>query len=263
MPVSRDLADKSVQAAIAAIEIYNKPDFHFREEAFSLLITNAWELLLKGKWLSDHSEDVTSLYEYDNAPNSPTQKKVRVNRCGNPITFGMTYLARRLCEDKNSGIEQPCLDNLLALVEVRDASAHFVNKDLYFGRRILEIGTASIQNFVTLITEWFQIDLSRYNFFLMPLSFYHGFEAAAPLSVSNYTEQMQRLLTYLDTLGATQIQENGAEAPHQSFALRLETRLIRGKDTQTMAFRWTDDPSAPAVALREEDVLKAYPWTYR
>jgi hypothetical protein len=30
-----------------------------------------------------------------------------------------------------------------------------------------------------------------------------------------------------------------------------------------MAFRWTDDPSAPAVSLREEDVLRNYPWTYR
>jgi len=37
MPLSHDLAQKSVQATIAAIEIYNKPDFHFREEAFSVL----------------------------------------------------------------------------------------------------------------------------------------------------------------------------------------------------------------------------------
>ena len=262
MPLSHDLAQKSVQAAIAAIEIYNKPDFHFREEAFSVLMTNSWELLLKAKWLSDHSDDVTSLHEHDNDPKHPTKKKVRVNRCGNPITFGLTYLANKLCEDKNSGLEKPCLDNLLALVEIRDTSTHFLNKDLYFGRRILEIGTASLQNFVALITEWFQIDLSRYNFFLMPLSFYHGFEAAAPLSMSKYSEQMQRLLAYLDTLADAQIQDDTDEAP-QNFSLRLETRLIRGKEIQAMGFRWTDDPSAPAVALREEDVLKTYPWTYR
>jgi len=262
MPLSHDLAQKSVQAAIAAIEIYNKPDFHFREEAFSVLMTNSWELLLKAKWLSDHSDDVTSLHEHDNDPKHPTKKKVRVNRCGNPITFGLTYLAHKLCEDKNSGLEKPCLDNLLALVEIRDTSTHFLNKDLYFGRRILEIGTASLQNFVALITEWFQIDLSRYNFFLMPLSFYHGFEAAAPLSMSKYSEQMQRLLAYLDTLADAQIQDDTNEAP-QNFSLRLETRLIRCKEIQAMGLRWTDNPSAPAVALREEDVLKIYPWTYR
>lgn len=262
MLLSHDLAQKAVQAAIAAIEIYNKPDFYFREEAFSLLITNSWELLLKAKWLSDHNEDVTSLYVHYPDPKESGKRVTRLNRCGNPITLGINYLANKLFEDKNSGLEKPCLDNLLALIEVRDTSAHFLNKDLYFGRRILEIGTASIQNFVGLITEWFQIDLSRYNFFLMPLSFYHGFESAAPVSVSMYSEQMQRLLTYLDTLDYSQADEN-AKPQRQHFSLRLETRLVRGKDTQAVAFRWTDDPSAPAVSLREEDILKTYPWTYR
>ncbi len=262
MLLSHDFAQKAVQAAIAAIEIYNKPDFYFREEAFSLLMTNSWELLLKAKWLSDHNEDVTSLCEYYNDPKEPGKRLTRLNRCGNPITFGINYLAKKLFEDKNSGLEKPCLDNLLALVEVRDTSAHFLNKDLYFGRRILEIGTASIQNFVGLITEWFQIDLSRYNFFLMPLSFYHGFESVAPVSVSIYPEQMQRLLTYLDTLDHSQSDDN-VQPQRQHFSLRLETRLVRGKDTQAVAFRWTDDPSAPAVALREEDIRKMYPWTYR
>jgi hypothetical protein len=31
---SRNLADKSVDAMLAAIEIYNKPNFSYREEAF-------------------------------------------------------------------------------------------------------------------------------------------------------------------------------------------------------------------------------------
>jgi hypothetical protein len=259
---STDLADKAVKAAIAAIEVYNKPDFHFREESFSLLMTNAWELLLKAKWLSDHDEDLTSLYEYDAAADAPGGKKTRVNRCGNPITFGLTYLASKLLEDKNSGLERPCYDNILALVEVRDTSAHFMNKDLFFGRRIQEIGTASLSNFLALTTEWFQLDLSRYNFFLMPLSFYHGFETAITASVSKYSEQMRRLMTYLDDLDKSQGGSSG-HGTGQTFALALETRLVRGKDAQAVPFRWTDDPNAPAVALREEDVLKSYPWTYK
>ena len=262
MPLSQEFAEKAVQAAIAAIEIYNKPDFHFREEAFSLLMTNSWELLLKAKWLSDHNEDITSLHVYENDPAEPGKRNPRLNRCNNPITLGLTSLAQKLSDDKNSGLEKPCLDNLLALVEVRDTSAHFLNKDLYFGRRILEIGTASIQNFVGLITEWFQVDLSRYNFFLMPLSFYHGFESAAAVSVSKYPQQMQRLLAYLDTLDLSQSKE-AAQDQRQHFRLRLETHLVRGKDTMDAAFRWTDNPGAPAVALREEDFRKNYPWTYR
>jgi uncharacterized protein DUF3644 len=56
MPLSDDIAQKSVQAAISAIEIYNKPNFSYREEAFALLMTNAWELLIKAKWVLDHAE---------------------------------------------------------------------------------------------------------------------------------------------------------------------------------------------------------------
>jgi hypothetical protein len=55
-----------VQAAVAAIEIYNKPTFSYREEAFALLMTNAWELLFKAKWLLDRGEAIESLYEMVN-----------------------------------------------------------------------------------------------------------------------------------------------------------------------------------------------------
>lgn len=48
------LVDKSIQACIAAIEIYNKPEFRYREEAFSILMLNAWELLLKARILKEN-----------------------------------------------------------------------------------------------------------------------------------------------------------------------------------------------------------------
>lgn len=32
---------------LAAIEIYNKPQITYRDECFSILLINAWELLLK------------------------------------------------------------------------------------------------------------------------------------------------------------------------------------------------------------------------
>ena len=36
---------------IAAIEVYNKPDFKYRDESFAILAINAWELLIKARWL--------------------------------------------------------------------------------------------------------------------------------------------------------------------------------------------------------------------
>lgn len=255
MTNSKDLSKKSVDAAISAIEIYNKPDFSYREEAFSLLMVNAWELLLKAKWLADRNEDLNTLYALNPKDNTP-----RLGTSGNPITHGIRYLAENTAQDTDSGLEKPCLSNILALVEVRDNAAHFVNKDIYFGRKILEIGTASLRNYVFLATEWFQLDLKRYNFFLMPISFYHGFESALPINKDIYPEQVNNLLAYIDALEKENVEEGDFS---QQVSLKMETRLVRGNKDDAIEFKWIDDPSAPSISLREEDVARNYPHTYR
>lgn len=60
---SNELLDKSISAMIAAIEVYNKPDFLYRGETFSILAINSWELLLKAKYLKDNHNKMRSLYK--------------------------------------------------------------------------------------------------------------------------------------------------------------------------------------------------------
>ena len=48
-PIYRALLDKSISCMLSAIELYNKPDFKYREDAFAILSVNAWELLLKSQ----------------------------------------------------------------------------------------------------------------------------------------------------------------------------------------------------------------------
>ena len=158
--LSDDLAKKSIQAVLAAIEVYNKPTFSYREESFTLLMVNAWELLLKAKWVLDHGDDETSLHAFKKDNKTP-----KTNRSGNTLTHNVTYLSKRLLENRASGLKPACHGNILALVEIRDTSAHFLHRDLHLGRRILEIGTASLHNYLQLATTWFNIDFSRYDFF--------------------------------------------------------------------------------------------------
>jgi hypothetical protein len=115
-----------------------------------------------------------------------------------------------------------------------------------------------LRNYLGLATDWFHLDISQYNFFLMPISFFHGFEAAEPASRAAYPERTQKLLTYLDTIQSQNSEPEGG----QHIALCIQTKLVRGKDDSAMAFRWTDDPAAPAIMVREEDILKNYPYTY-
>ncbi|SFP48544.1 hypothetical protein SAMN02910344_01507 [Ruminobacter amylophilus] len=47
MTIQEQLIDKSKEAFVLAIEIYNKPSIKYRLEGFSFFICNAWELMLR------------------------------------------------------------------------------------------------------------------------------------------------------------------------------------------------------------------------
>ena len=49
-------------AMLAAVEIYNKTVFEYREETFCVLMSNAWEVLLKAEILRHADERLTVLY---------------------------------------------------------------------------------------------------------------------------------------------------------------------------------------------------------
>ncbi len=256
-PHSDLLAQKSVDAALAAIEIYNKPDFRHREETFSILMTNAWELLFKAKYLLDHKNELNSIYEFSTKDG---KKEVKLNRSNNPITLGLNYLLECFLNEKVAGFQRATYENILLLIEIRDNSVHFVNKDLFLSKRVQEVGTASLRSFVILCQEWFSIDLSRYNFYLMPLSFYHGFETAESLSISNYNEQTRRLINYLAEI---ETQHPSDASSHHNVTLKLETRFVRSNTADAISVRFSDDKNAPSINIKEEDVLKNYPLTYR
>ena len=58
------LLNKSQEAFILAIELYNKPTIKYRVEGFSLFICNAWELMLKAHLLKTRGPQ--SIYYADN-----------------------------------------------------------------------------------------------------------------------------------------------------------------------------------------------------
>jgi hypothetical protein len=54
---SRHLIRNAKSALLAAIEIYNKPGFQYRDENFVILLLNAWELCLKAL-ISKNAESI-------------------------------------------------------------------------------------------------------------------------------------------------------------------------------------------------------------
>ena len=253
------MLEKSVAAMLSAIEIYNKPDFKYREETFSVLCINAWELLLKAKVLN-LANRIESLYsmEYKTLKSGKRSKIRHVvkNRSGNPRSIGLLEAYRIIVEDYGVKIDKAVKDNLIAMTEIRDNSIHFVNDDLSLALKIQEIGTASLQNYLHIVKEWFGDVLSGYNFYLMPLSFFRDFSTANGVSL-NTSEK--RLLQFIKE---TEKEHDEEGVKDFNLTLRIDVKLQKVKSTSGLPVQITNDPTAQKVTLSEEDVTDKYPWDY-
>lgn len=89
----KELAAKSIAAAVSSIEIYNKPDFYYREETFAILLVNAWELLAKARILQKSGGKLRSIYVAD------ARGQIKKGRAGNPITLELLSAAGKLSAD--------------------------------------------------------------------------------------------------------------------------------------------------------------------
>lgn len=253
---SQELVDKSIAAMISAIEVYNKPDFKYREETFSILAINAWELLLKAKWLKDNGNKIRSLYVTEKRlrPNGKPYKhaKVKMTGSGNPFTHGLDYIAKRMTEKKV--LAEAAHKNIIALCEIRDSSVHFYNKSSVFAVRLQEVGSASVRNYAKAAQTWFAVDFSQYNFYLMPLAFVKVDKAAAGLVLSR---EEQNVANFISTLEAA----NDPKADY-AVSVNVELKFLKSKAEDAIKVQVTSDPGAPKVQLTEEHLKDKYPLNY-
>jgi len=254
------LLDKAEAALISAIEIFNKPDFHYREETFAILALNAWELLLKAKHLADNANDLRSIivYERRRTRSGELSKKLyrRRTRAGNLHTLGLVQVVGEIDKAHPGLLPKQLRDNLDALTEVRDNAVHFVNPSAELSKRILEIGTATVKNFIEFSGLFFSRDLSRFNLYLMPIGFVSAPGNATAVAV---TSDEQRLSEYLRQLVTQQDEEDGSGF-HVALGIDLSFRRATGSGVAAVTI--SNDPNAPRVHLTEENIRHTYPWDY-
>lgn len=162
----RKLLGNSKAAMIAAIEIYNKPSFEYRDEVFVQLLINAWELLLKAMV----SKAKRSIY----------YKKER----GKPYrTLSWSHALNRSKAFWPKDIPiQPVVRNLELIGVYRDNAVHFYNeKD--FGVLVYSLAQTAITNYCDLLQKVFGKDFTdEISWTLMPLGLRAPVEPLAFLS---------------------------------------------------------------------------------
>lgn len=149
------LRDNSKSAMMAAIEIYNKPNFEYREECCVILLINAWELILKALL----SKNKVRIYYYKKSRN----EDYRTLSIRDSLTKGKSYFPHEM---DYTAVKA----NLDHLITFRDKAIHFYNvKGLE--SVIYNLAQASINNYCDLLRLSFNVDLAEsVNIVLLPLS---------------------------------------------------------------------------------------------
>ena len=255
--LSKELLDRAILAMAAAIEIYNKPGLPYRNESFTILAINGWELLCKAKWLDLHENRRRSLYIYEFRTTKTgarsSKQYIKRTRSEAPFTHELGYLTKQLVNRKI--LDPSASQNIEIMLEFRDCATHFFNEALAFHARLYEIGAACVKNFANTVQEWFGRDVTEFNLNLMPLTF-----MALPSNVTGSLLNIEEsnFLAFLDSIDESDID---LESPY-SVSVNVELKFTKSKSKDAAPVQVTNDPSALSVKLTEEDVRERYPWDY-
>lgn len=263
---SEALFDKSIAAAISAMELYNKPDFKYREESFIIILVNAWELLLKAKILQENNNKLTSLYIKKAKENKKGQKtKVLIyvpNRSGGKKTISLFEAIAKL---NNAGfkLDKKCFENIEAITEIRDNAIHLSNSEKILNKKIQELGTASLKNYLQLIKNWFDGSfsekLANFNFYLMPMSFFNELGEVDGISLNSKNKDLKNLVKYLAAKEKSNPYSKNSEF---QMSVKVDLRFTKSDTEGVINCTLSRDDDAIKIALSDEERNKKYPLAY-
>ena len=254
--ISNRLLEKSLSAALLAIELYNKPNIEYREESFAILIINAYELLFKAKVVEDTGK-INSIYEYEKKKlidnTSSKRDYIKKNRIGEPMTKGIISLMNSLKNQKK--ISSNVIENILMLIEIRDNSIHFINSNNDLMKyKLYTVCVATIKNYYHLIEKWFSnFELSKYNFYITPINF-SGIDEN--VETDNLNKKKKNFINYLEMAAS------GAIKDDFDVCIKTELRFTKVETDEALLLKYAQEGKKVNVELSDEIFKKMYPLTY-
>ena len=218
-----NMLDKSEEAFLMAIEIYNKPTISYRLEGFSFFICNAWELLLKAKMLKENEK----IYYQD--------KPTRTISLTNCITHIFT-------NDKN-----PIRKNLEIIISLRNTSTHFIIKELE--NIYLPFMQACVINYSQKLFEFFERDITnRINSSFLTLAINNeeiSEEKILSVYVNNIFEK------YCKIKGETDNIISSNQNDKLAIKIDINLKIVKDKKDAQTTFRIAQDGEEPIRIVKE------------
>lgn len=218
------LLEKSIEAFIMAIEIYNKPTIKYRVEGFSFFICNAWELMLKAYMIKKFGKQ--GIYYSDK-----TDRTKSLETC---------------ISDIFTNNKDPLRLNLEKIVELRNSSTHFIVEE--YEMIYIPLFQACVFNFDKKLEEFHDINIENY------LSYHFLSLGISPVS---FTEQEIRAKYPKDM--ADKIIFNGIkikeliESNNSNFSIAINHHhyITKDKKKATNTLFISKDDGAPGTIVKE------------
>lgn len=218
------MIEKSKEAFVMAIEIYNKPTIKYRVEGFSFFICNAWELMLKAHMINKFGDN--SIYYKDNP-----KRTITLENC-----------IQKIFTNEKSPLHR----NLLKIIELRNTSTHFITEE--YEMIYIPLFQACVLNFVEKMQEFHQVDMTE----VVPQNF-----LTLAVSMKSLDENIIRV-KYPEEIAERILDTNSSLAPminenNQSFAIKIEHYHYLTKDkNKATSFVHVDKTAEAGVKIIKE-----------
>ena len=232
---------------MAAIEIYNKPMFQYRDECTVILLLNAWELLLKAI-LSKNKKSVF----YPKKRNQP----YRTLSWQDALSRAEDYFPSTIPH-------LPIQRNLELLGTYRDNSVHFYNaKD--FGVVLYALAQTSIVNFRDLLQNSFGINLAdQINWQLLPIGIRPPVDIVSYISGKSNAKTKTAVRQFLSELAKIVEELKAANQDTERllsiFDVKLESIKKIGEADVVVAVEKDSTQEGPLAIVRKQDPNNSHP----
>lgn len=264
--IQHNLVKNAIAAYFAAVEIHNKPNIPYRYQTVSLLMTNAWELILKAY-----------IKKYDKAHQIYLKEDPQ-----RTITFdkALDYVEQHInkTQPKHFTATQK---NLFLLEEYRNCYTHYYSDEIE-PLIFMVIAKAAI-NFVSFVKEYFDKDIGAdEGLYILPIGFSLPFKVEDFLSrkakkypetaeTNSFINSIVRATTELDNEGINeavvvgfdlllnQVKRDTNHAILAAIVKNTEDATPFVKKTQIIL---SGDPNAQKMTVSEQKITELYPLRY-
>lgn len=246
----RKLLDNAKAAIVAAIEIYNKPSFLYRDECVVILLLNAWELMLKAM-LSRSGQSIF-------------YKKKR----GQPYrTLSWQDALTRATKIFPKGIDVlPMQRNLELLGTYRDNAVHFYNAS-GFPVVMYSLAQTCIKNFRDVLEASFAQRLEEeINWQLLPLGISPPLDVISYISGKGSSSRKKTSAVHQFLAGLAEATEEIKKAGEDTgrlmtvFSVKLESVKKIGDADVTVGVGKADSTTGPLAIVKTQDPNISHPF---